>query len=221
MLDGEALLELYQRGRAGDALSRLAALAQAAGADDATLPLGEIDRRIWALRAGWLDKAGGNAGAEAVCACPACGARLEFTLPPGFALPEPQSGTAEVVVDWQGRAHVLHQPRLSDIGPGGLRLQALGDGPWQDPGFVALAAQALQQADPALGFGFAMTCPDCGATRDQLFDPGGYFWAEIEQAARRLLAEVIRLARAFGWSEAQILAMPPARRALYLAEVTP
>ena len=50
-------------------------------------------------------------------------------------------------------------------------------------------------------------------------------WQHVALPALNLallkISLVIRLARAFGWSEAQILAMPPARRALYLAEVTP
>lgn len=215
MLDGGALLDLYQSGRAADGPARLAVLARAAGADAATLPLAELDRRIWALRADWL----GAAAGEAVCTCPACGGRLEFTLPAGFALPP--AATQTVSVAWRGRDHALRQPRLSDIGPTGLDPRRLGEGPWDDPGFAEAAARALQAADPALGLGFAMTCPDCGAALEQLFDPAGYFWAEIEDLARRLLHEVALLARAFGWSEAEILAMPPARRALYLSEVAP
>ncbi|MDQ7775037.1 MAG: hypothetical protein Q4615_03560 [Paracoccus aminovorans] len=215
MLDGAALLDLYQHGRAGDAAGRLALLARAAGADAATQPLAELDRRIWALRADWL----GAAAGEAVCTCPDCGGRLEFTLPAGFALPEPILESVQVAR--QGRSHLLRQPRLADIGPGGLDPRRLGDGPRHEPGFAAAAGRALQAADPALGLAFAMTCPDCGAALEQVFDPAGYFWAEIEALARRLLHEVALLARAFGWSEAEILALSPGRRALYLAEVAP
>lgn len=215
MLDGGALLDLYQNGRAADGPARLALLARAAGADAATLPLAELDRRIWALRADWL----GAPSGEAVCACPACGGRLEFTLPAGFALPA--AGTGPVSVAWQGRDHVLRQPRLADISVHGLDPRRLGNGPWDDPGFVRAAARALQAADPALGLSFAMACPDCGAAVEQLFDPAGYFWAEIEDMARRLLHEIAMLARAFGWSEAEILAMSPARRRIYLTEVAP
>lgn len=215
MLDGAALLDLYQTGRAGDGPARLLALARAAGADATALPLAELDRRIWALRAGWL----GAVPGDAVCACPSCGGRLEFTLPADFALPPALSDRARVA--WRGHEHVLRQPRLSDIGPAGLDPRRLGDGPWDDPGFAEAAARALQAADPALGLSFAMTCPDCGAAVEQVFDPAGYLWAEIEDLARRLLHEVAQLARAFGWSEAEILAMPAARRALYLAEAAP
>ena len=44
-------------------------------------------------------------------------------------------------------------------------------------------------------------------------------WEEIEVRAHVLLGEVHRLASAYGWSEAQILALSPARRASYLAMV--
>lgn len=220
MLDGDALLDLYQRGRAGDALGRAALLGHAAaGAGAETLPLGELDRRIWALRTRLLADMARPVAGEAVCTCPACGARLEFTLPADFAPPPAVAQT--VAVEWQGETHMLRLPCLADFGPQGLRLQALGTAPWHDPGFAALAAEALQAADPALGLTLAMDCPECGAALDEGFDPAAWLWAEIEEMARGLLNEVVRLARAFGWSEREILAMPPARRALYLSEVAP
>ena len=76
--------------------------------------------------------------------------------------------------------------------------------------------RALHEADPALALTFAMTCPECGAAFDQLFDPAAYLWAEIDDMSRDLLGQVILLARSFGWSEAAILAMPRAPRALPL-----
>ena len=148
--------------------------------------------------------------------CPECGARLEFLLPADFA---PPGGPAPetVTVAWRGAAHALRLPRLGDFGPAGLDCTRLGAAPWDEPGFAAAAARALHEADPALALTFAMTCPECGAAFDQLFDPAAYLWAEIEDMSRDLLGQVILLARSFGWSEAAILAMPRARRALYLA----
>lgn len=222
LADGAALLDLFERGQDAGARTRMEALAEAAGADPRTQALGELDRRIWALRARWLgsagDPSGGGIGGAAVCDCPACGGRLEFTLPADFAPPPARADTRAVI--WQGQSYALRQPRLADIGPNGLDPQRLGDGPWQDPGFAGLAAQVLQEDDPALGLSFAITCPDCGRDLDQAFDPAGYFWVEIEQVARRLLHEITQLARAFGWSERDILALPPRRRAFYLAAVT-
>ena len=48
-------------------------------------------------------------------------------------------------------------------------------------------------------------------------DAGQLLWEEIEARALVLLREVHHLASAYGWSEAQILALTPARRASYLA----
>jgi hypothetical protein len=46
-----------------------------------------------------------------------------------------------------------------------------------------------------------------------------FFWREIQSAARRIVLEVDALARSYGWSEAEILNMTPARRQLYLEMV--
>lgn len=223
MLDSDRLLDLYHDGRSGGTLARMALLARTAAGDEAgSVSLGELDRRIWALRADWLadGASGGQVGdTQAVCTCPACGGRLEFSLPKGFALPPPHSDSATVL--WQGRSYILRLPRIGDIGPHGLAPETLGDAPWDQPGFSEAAAQALQMADPTLGLSLAMTCPECGDTIDEPFDPAAFFWAEIEDMARALLRDVIALARALGWSERDILAMSPARRALYLAEVSP
>lgn len=213
MPDDAGLLDLYQQGRLSDALGRAGLLGRAAAGEGAdALPLAELDRRIWALHRALV----GPVSTEAGCPCPECGARLEFLLPADFA---PPGGPAPetVTVAWRGAAHALRLPRLGDFGPAGLDCTRLGAAPWDEPGFAAAAARALHEADPALVLTFAMTCPECGAAFDQLFDPAAYLWAEIDDMSRDLLGQVILLARSFGWSEAAILAMPRARRALYLA----
>jgi hypothetical protein len=58
----------------------------------------------------------------------------------------------------------------------------------------------------------------CGHETTQL-DTAALLWDEITARAGALLHEVHRLASAYGWSEAQILALSPARRARYLALV--
>ncbi|HRM75947.1 MAG TPA: hypothetical protein PLI13_14755 [Paracoccus sp. (in: a-proteobacteria)] len=223
MLDSAALLDLYQQGRAADALTRAGLLGRLvagdgdeAGDEAGALSLAELDRRIWALHR----QLAGSGPSEAVGSCPACGARLEFSLPGDFAPPAAPEHPAEpVAVAWRGESYLLRLPRLADFGPEGLRPENLGAAPWQDPEFTAHAAEALRAADPALALTLAMNCPECGAALDEIFDPVAFLWAEIEDMARDLLREVIGLARAFGWSEAEILAMPRPRRLLYLAEL--
>lgn len=218
MLAGDTLLNLYQRGAGTDAINRTRLLAtQAAGKDADSLPIGEVDRRIWQLRAELLAEFGLPMAADALCPCPGCGEQLEFTLPGHFALPDPVATSAEV--SWQGQRHPLRMPTLADFGPDGLNATNLGEGPWQDVNFAARAIEALQQSDPALGFDLGMNCPACGADFSWPFDAAAFFWAEVEELARQLVADVRHLAGAFGWPEQAILDMPPARRALYLAEL--
>ncbi|MEA2488926.1 MAG: hypothetical protein QOH21_718 [Acidobacteriota bacterium] len=78
-------------------------------------------------------------------------------------------------------------------------------------------AEALEGEDDLR---LAVTCPDCGAAWDVAFDPGAYLWHEVDAAAIRVLREVDALASAYGWSEEQILALSPRRRAVYLRMVT-
>jgi hypothetical protein len=62
----------------------------------------------------------------------------------------------------------------------------------------------------------ALRCPGCEQRPVLDLDIARFFWREIAVAARRLLAEVHCLARAYGWSEQQIVSMSAARRASYL-----
>jgi hypothetical protein len=45
-------------------------------------------------------------------------------------------------------------------------------------------------------------------------------WLEITARSQRLILEVHQLARTYGWTEAEILNLSAARRALYLKMVT-
>jgi hypothetical protein len=49
-----------------------------------------------------------------------------------------------------------------------------------------------------------------------LFDIGEFFWTEIAVQAQRLLREIDALARAYGWTEREILSLPGQRRQAYL-----
>jgi hypothetical protein len=65
----------------------------------------------------------------------------------------------------------------------------------------------------------SLDCPECGAGFDADLDPAAFVWAEVEARARRVLIEVDALARAYGWTEADVLALSESRRAAYLAIV--
>ncbi len=62
----------------------------------------------------------------------------------------------------------------------------------------------------------AATCPACGHQWEIIFDIVSYFWSEIAAWAARMLNEIHLLASAYGWREADILAMSAWRRQRYL-----
>ena len=63
----------------------------------------------------------------------------------------------------------------------------------------------------------ALYCPECGHRWHATFDIVSFFWSEIDAWAYRTLHQVHRLASAYGWREADILAMSPWRRQFYLS----
>lgn len=78
---------------------------------------------------------------------------------------------------------------------------------------------AMAEHDPQADVQLTLTCPSCHHAWSVGFDIGTFFWSEITTWARRLLWEVHRLARAYGWSETEILALSPLRRQAYLEMV--
>jgi len=83
---------------------------------------------------------------------------------------------------------------------------------------TALQAVAgrMAEADPQGDVELALSCPSCGHGWLAAFDIASYFWAEVDAWARVLLHEIHTLASAYGWREADILALSPWRRRSYL-----
>ena len=81
---------------------------------------------------------------------------------------------------------------------------------------VAEINRRLAEADPQADTQIALTCPACGHAWTALLDIGAFLWAEVETWAARTLHGVHRLAAAYGWREADILALSPRRRQFYL-----
>ncbi len=74
----------------------------------------------------------------------------------------------------------------------------------------------MEQADPQADVQLSLTCSSCGHDWQVSFDIVSFFWSEIDNWAHRILREVHALARAYGWSESNILEMSPLRRQIYL-----
>ncbi len=85
------------------------------------------------------------------------------------------------------------------------------------PAAVADAlSHRMEELDPGASVSFDLACPDCGDTWNAAMDVGGVLWSELQTRAERLLLDVDALARAYGWSEPQVLGLSPLRRAAYL-----
>ena len=88
-----------------------------------------------------------------------------------------------------------------------------------DPDWLAAVESALAGAFPLLDVRFEMTCSACEARFDTRFDIVPWLWREIEVMASRTIDTVDRLARAYGWTERDILSLSPMRRGFYLARL--
>ena len=77
-------------------------------------------------------------------------------------------------------------------------------------------AARMEEADPQANVQLNLSCVRCGRQWQAIFDIESFFWSELNRWAERLLLEVHQLARAYGWREADILAMSPQRRRIYL-----
>ncbi|SAL81989.1 hypothetical protein AWB74_06122 [Caballeronia arvi] len=169
---------------------------------------------------------------EAAMDCPQCGARLEFELDADALLKVQRDGSADhagaPALCVQGLGFRLPTRRdlvaVSGLDDERDAVVALAracciDDParveWTDALLASLDA-AFEAADPLGNLELSLACPDCRCVWDQPLDLPGYFREEIDVRARVLLVEVHRLARAYGWSERDILGMAPARRKAYL-----
>jgi hypothetical protein len=172
---------------------------------------------------------------EAVTTCPECETELELEpavddlraaagadvpfavagAPPGWKIRARLATVADVraaaAADWRALAASLIVVAAHDGSP-------VNAGELPDAVLEAVDRDVAAR-DAQSDLRLALTCPACDHAWAQRLDPGAYVWREIEAHARRLVGEVHALASAYGWSEAEILALPPARRRTYLEAV--
>lgn len=78
------------------------------------------------------------------------------------------------------------------------------------------ALKLMNESDPQADVQLDLCCPECDHKWQAAFDILSYLWKEIDAWAFRILSDVHLLASAYGWSEADILAMSNWRRQIYL-----
>jgi hypothetical protein len=88
------------------------------------------------------------------------------------------------------------------------------------PGLIDAVDAAMEGASPAGAVQVLLRCPACDTEWEAALDLPALLWAEVEARALGLLREVHALAVAYGWTEAEVLALPAQRRATYLQLAT-
>lgn len=163
--------------------------------------------------------------------CPECGAEAEFgvdsaELAANLANSAPDERQE---FDWHGRTITARAPTADDLRAvarvgqppdiarallarciDGADLADLDDAAIEELG------DRLESLDPGATLQFDLTCPDCAHVWPALVDVADAVWRELRGFAERLLLEVDALARVYGWTEQQVLALSPTRRAAYL-----
>lgn len=232
VLDPQAILALWERGARRHPLDRSALLCAWARPDwpcDTIVdrPLGRVTTALMRLR-----EASFGARIDSHVDCLHCGARLQLTLQTAELLQPEPGEPAEVEV--AGRR--VRPPALRDLAAvaheadaacAARRLLARctlegGDAAPSDTlsdNALRAVEDALEGIDPNADLALDVHCEACGRHSTAQLDAGRLLWDDIDARARALLAEVHALASAYGWTEGEILALGPARRAGYLALV--
>ncbi len=234
-LSPEDLLQAWESGHQRHLVDRallLLALADPAASpsDLSALSIGQRNSRLLALRRNTF-----GPWAECFATCPECEAALEFTLDL-TTLPssEPVQSSGHLTTDGLELDFRLPISKdLAAIAPQtdvALARQqliercilqatradqpvAINDLPESS---VLALANAILDLDPPTEIQFELDCAECSHTWEALFDIAAFLWTEVETQVKRLLHEVHTLARAYGWSEADILSLSAMRRNFYL-----
>jgi len=234
MLDGDALLTLWERALAQPAAFRGDTLLRSLHEGAAATTLGQ--RNVWLaqLHSQWF-------GRELMLrsCCPACGGSAEFVgdcellphdaAPPAgetlrltcgaFALEFRLPGANDVAAaaaasaddDGEFARCLLQRCVLASTRDGhSVPADAL------PPEVLDSLSRRIEALDPSASISFALDCPTCAQRWDARLDLAQVVWQKLQAAAERMLLDVDTLARHYGWSERDVVALSPTRRAAYV-----
>lgn len=217
MISDIHILDAWEVGQALHPLHRALETLRLARPDDtidalARLTIAERDRELMQLRAALF-----GPQCEAIAPCPACGETLDiaFSLDTFTAAPVPPMNEADAAARLPDTTDLIEVAAL----PPPQRATALAErlcGRAVPEDQLAALEAALAARDPLAEISLGFECPECGHGWNELFDIAAFLWDEIDEHAVRLLRETDLLARTYGWSESEILAIPPRRRQIYL-----
>lgn len=244
-LSASQLLSLWEYGLGQPPWQRALTLLTAALPDVspdalAILPLGERDAYLLALRETLF-----GPRLNSLAACPKCAERLELTFDvadvrmESLASSDGEHGrvTEELLsISLDGFSAIFRLPNsldLAQISGMSRREQAwlhllecclisvdengvMRNAEELPNSITAAIAGHMAAADPQGDIQIDLACPSCAHEWQVDFDILSFLWMEIHAWAQRILREVHLLARAYGWREAEIMALSPWRRQAYL-----
>lgn len=241
-LSATELLALWDAGQTRHPIDRALlalALAMPEEAPDelADRPVGWREVNLLALRNATFGSA-----LDGYAPCPCCGSLMEFSLDGDALLDELPAPPSEARIEFDGRqwrlpssrdqamifdapdaetavGRLLERCRIDEISTpdGTAAVNTKKDAKsMTSPTLIGELEFRMEALDPAANIRLGMQCSDCGHLWEAVLDVGSCFWDELGTRASQLLESVHRLASAYGWREADILALSPARRAAYL-----
>jgi hypothetical protein len=197
----------------------------------AELPIGRRDAKLLELRREVF-----GTSLVALAPCPACGERLELAVDvDDVTLPPDEKPAKTYTLAAEGHSVTFRLPTTADLlvadaaEPEAARARLLERcvldaeaagrpvAPARlPPAVVEAVSERMRSADPQAEVEVALRCPACDHGWSEQLDIGSFLWEEVDTWARRLLQDVAVLAKAYGWTEADVIGMSPARRQAYL-----
>jgi hypothetical protein len=235
-ISAQDMLQVWERGASRAPIARALLLLSAADPGSswdalAALPVGRRDGLLLTLRR-WAF----GEKMVSVAECPDCGESLEvsFSVTDVRAdSPDLPSDESPIHATIDGYEIAFRLPTSADVARAvsaadpraalldGCVASAMRNGrdvaaPELPTSVRSAVANRMAEADPQANVHTTVGCADCAHTWRADFDIVSFFWTEIEAWAHRTLRQVHRLARAYGWTEDEILALSASRRQLYM-----
>jgi hypothetical protein len=236
-LSAENLLNLWETGASLTPLRRCLLLLSSAWPEKsyeewAQTSIGRRDEALLTLRESLFGR-----HLEATAQCPECRESLELAFETGQIRVKSETASQEGLVEVGDYVVTFRPPASADLiaatepetassSPGLLLLQRCIlsaqlsnqaiDAQQLPQELVQSMQSAMARQDPQAEILIALSCPQCQHDWQLSFDIAAYLWDEIGDWAHRILREVHILARAYGWSERDILGMSAQRRRSYL-----
>jgi hypothetical protein len=219
------LLSAWESGCGRPTPDRAVTLAAAASGlpfeEVAELPLGACDRLLLQLREQCF-----GARLDGLAECPRCAAELEVGIEVDELRVRGAGGARTVTVGGRSvrlRALTNRDVQSCDADRDLLLTRciiaepgAAGESVTPSRTLLDAVEAELDALDPQAAVAVNLDCPSCGAGWPASVHITEFVWGEVDRFARRLLYDVHTLATAYGWREADVLAVSPVRRRFYL-----